>query len=129
MEEKVLKRAKLKAATYGREPVLVEEEDKHPSSNTTINHNISKGEDEEGKVNPLVIERIYRDIIIPLTKGKNEERKIIPCILILFKSFDVFLKQSVSFFCSQNVLFLCFINRFELFHFLYANVDILCIHS
>jgi hypothetical protein len=106
VEENVLKRAKLKAATYGREPIIVEEEEEeeetnkkenaiihHPQSQLhttnnnmnpnhsmgstpssgTMNHNISRGE--EGKVDPFIIERIYRDFIIPLTKGKQHRER------------------------------------------------------
>jgi chorismate mutase len=76
VEEKVLKRARLKAATYGREPVAEEDlilqkqqgDNKHtnsPNAGTVGGKNTS----EQGKVDPLVIERIYRDFIIPLTKG------------------------------------------------------------
>ena len=66
VEEKVLKRARIKAATYGREPVAEED----LSQNIGKQHNSSVGNiSEQGKVDPTVIETIYRDFIIPLTKG------------------------------------------------------------
>ncbi|KAL3764292.1 hypothetical protein ACHAWU_004104, partial [Discostella pseudostelligera] len=65
VEEQVLTRARLKARTYGREP----------SMSVTTNGEggdcaAAKDEEneEEGKVDPLIIESIYRQLIIPMTK-------------------------------------------------------------
>jgi chorismate mutase len=63
VEEKVLKRARLKAATYGREPVAEED-----LALLHTNSGIPGNTNEQEKVDPLVIETIYRDFIIPLTK-------------------------------------------------------------
>ena len=73
VEEQVLTRARLKARTYGREPSM--------SGNTSSNRSTkTNGEGEEcaseenddndegGKVDPLIIESIYRQLIIPMTK-------------------------------------------------------------
>jgi len=82
VEEKVLKRARLKAATYGREPIAEEDilqQQQHlvpPSDSNNKHINIPSNQsgipihiNEEGKVDPFGIEKIYRDFIIPLTKG------------------------------------------------------------
>lgn len=84
VEKKVLRRAKLKAATYGREPLLADYpsiDENENSSTTSIAaaaaaavvaavDAISKENQEESntKVDPAVIESVYKDIIIPLTK-------------------------------------------------------------
>jgi chorismate mutase len=82
VEKKVLRRARLKAATYGIEPVL--------ASLPPLESNLEKSDlvaaaaasavvaafealgDEEAldaqKVQPSIVESVYRDIIIPLTK-------------------------------------------------------------
>lgn len=85
VEEKVLRRARIKAATYGREPLMTSLPDDKTSA---LNHDTvgfiaaaaasavatafeAINNDEttvQGKVDPSVIERIYRDFIIPLTK-------------------------------------------------------------
>lgn len=85
VEEKVLRRARIKAATYGREPLMTSlPDDKSSALNNdtvgfiaaaaasavatafeAINNNETSV---QGKVDPSVIERIYRDFIIPLTK-------------------------------------------------------------
>lgn len=76
VEEKVLKRARLKAATYGREPVAEEDTLQHGGKHTIPNPSIQGNISEQGKVDPLVIERIYRDFIIPLTKGTIDQLDI-----------------------------------------------------
>ena len=90
VEEQVLRRARLKAATYGREPMLsslppVDMEGGGSTDSTDESTAIiaaaaasavvaaveaMKADDGEdrGKVDPHVIESVYRDIIIPLTK-------------------------------------------------------------
>jgi chorismate mutase len=90
VEEKVLRRARLKAATYGQEPLLSHMPPIEGRNNDTSSIVAAAAasavvaalealqdcstEDgtptlrEAGKVNPHVIESIYRDIIIPLTK-------------------------------------------------------------
>jgi chorismate mutase len=73
VEEQVQRRAKLKAATYGTEPLLMESR-VTPSNSTTpivvpaaeVVGNLD--ENRQGKIEPAVIESVYRDIIIPLTK-------------------------------------------------------------
>ena len=74
VEEQVLTRARLKARTYGREPSML--------GSTTPSKRFTKtdGEGEEcaseenddndegGKVDPLIIGSIYRQLIIPMTK-------------------------------------------------------------
>ena len=82
VEKKVLQRARLKAATYGREPLL----SSLPESLSKCDDMASivaasaasaaaaavdayQNMDDTGrKINPTVIESIYRDFIIPLTK-------------------------------------------------------------
>jgi len=62
VEKKVLKRARRKAATYGREPSM----ESNPSDTA-----VGLGDDdsdEQGKVDPAVIEDIYKKFVIPLTK-------------------------------------------------------------
>lgn len=80
VEEKVLRRAKLKATTYGREPLLTELPDKKLESDTTSFISAAAAsavasalealgeKNDSGKVDPAVIEDIYRKFIIPLTK-------------------------------------------------------------
>lgn len=80
IEQKVLRRAKLKAATYGREPLLAElppiEESEATSvvaaaaASAVVAALEALGEEKipKGKVDPAVIERIYKKIIIPMTK-------------------------------------------------------------
>lgn len=83
VEEKVLRRAKLKAATYGREPLLTSSMEQQKSNNNKDTTSIVAAaaaaavvaaieamgdESNDDKVDPSVIESIYRDIIIPLTK-------------------------------------------------------------
>jgi len=60
VEIKVLKRARRKAATYGREPTV-----ERVPSDTAPAVEVSE---ELGKVNPAVIEDIYKKFVIPLTK-------------------------------------------------------------
>ena len=71
VEEQVLTRARLKARTYGREPSI----SVTTTSSITSTNNGESGDraavdddDEEGKVDPLIIESIYRQLIIPMTK-------------------------------------------------------------
>jgi len=80
VEEKVLKRARLKAATYGTEPLLTELPPIECSDTTNVVAAAAAsavvaaleamGQDrgKQGKVDPAFIESVYRDIIIPLTK-------------------------------------------------------------
>ena len=80
VEKKVLRRARLKAATYGREPLLAELPPIEQSESTSIVAAAAAsavvaalealGEDkgQEGKVDPAVIESVYEKIIIPMTK-------------------------------------------------------------
>lgn len=88
VEEKVLRRARLKAATYGREPLMTQlpEAKAVECSDTTSfvaaaaasavasafealgGENAKQSSIMNGKVDPAVIEDIYRKFIIPLTK-------------------------------------------------------------
>lgn len=88
VEEKVLRRARLKAATYGREPLMTTLPDNKSleCSDTTSfvaaaaasavasafealgQDNMDRTSIVNGKVDPAVIEDIYRKFIIPLTK-------------------------------------------------------------
>ena len=80
VEEKVLRRARLKAATYGQDPLLAELPPIEGSDTTSIVaaaaasavvaalEAIENDQVKPGKVDPKVIESVYRDIIIPLTK-------------------------------------------------------------
>lgn len=86
VEEQVLRRAKLKAATYGTEPLLSGMPPIEGSDTATIiaqaaasavvaaleaiddEHGLKQGPELQEKVNPKVIESVYRDIIIPMTK-------------------------------------------------------------
>mmetsp|Transcript_12732 Transcript_12732/g.19361 ORF Transcript_12732/g.19361 Transcript_12732/m.19361 type:complete len:272 (-) Transcript_12732:10-825(-) len=85
VEEQVLKRARLKAATYGREPllsVMPKLENKDDDTASIIAAAAASavvaaveamgdgkvGSNKQQKVDPSAIESVYRDIIIPLTK-------------------------------------------------------------
>ena len=85
VEARVLRRAKIKAATYGREPLMTQlPVDKSMDCSDTTSFvaaaaasavasafealGESGGPSESSKVEPSVIEDIYRDFIIPLTK-------------------------------------------------------------
>lgn len=87
VEAKVLRRSRLKAATYGSEPLLSELPPIEGSDATSTlvaaaaasavvaalsalddHHTNSGGAAAKGKVDPSVIEEVYRDIIIPMTK-------------------------------------------------------------
>jgi len=81
VERMVLKRARLKAATYGREPLLTAAFQMEAGTSETTSvvaaaaasavvsaMEAMNGEHQQGKIDPLVMESIYRDIIIPLTK-------------------------------------------------------------
>ena len=82
VEEKVLQRSRMKAATYGREPLMSSIPDTIECSDTTsivaaaaasavVAAVEALGDDKnrrQGKVDPSVIEDIYRHFIIPLTK-------------------------------------------------------------
>jgi chorismate mutase len=80
VEEKVLRRAKLKAATYGTEPLLANMPPIECSGTATIVaaaaasavvaalEALGSDESRSGKIDPAVIEYVYREIIIPLTK-------------------------------------------------------------
>jgi chorismate mutase len=82
VEQQVLRRARLKAATYGSEPLLAELPPIEGSDSTSTlvaaaaasavvaalgALNVS-AQSNGGKVDPSVIENVYRDIIIPMTK-------------------------------------------------------------
>ena len=81
VEAKVLRRARLKAATYGTEPLLADlppiKGEKEETSmvaaaaaSAVVAAIEAMGDDSktEKKVCPAVVESVYRDIIIPLTK-------------------------------------------------------------
>jgi chorismate mutase len=79
VEKKVLRRARLKAATYGSEPLLIELPQIEGTDTTStlvaaaaasavVAALSATTQQREGKVDPSVIEEIYRDIIIPMTK-------------------------------------------------------------
>jgi chorismate mutase len=81
VEEKVLRRARLKAATYGIEPLLSEMppiEGRNramaivaaaaASAVVAALEALEEGNEKLGKIDPVAIESVYRDIIIPLTK-------------------------------------------------------------
>jgi len=82
VEARVLRRARIKAATYGREPLMTQLPDEKlaayggdvsfvaaaaASAVATAMEALSSKE-QEGKIDPKIIEEIYRDFIIPLTK-------------------------------------------------------------
>lgn len=79
VEEQVLRRAKLKAATYGTEPLLadlppIEGNDSASivaaaaASAVVAALEVMQEAPKNNKIDPAAIEGIYRDIIIPLTK-------------------------------------------------------------
>jgi chorismate mutase len=80
VEAKVCRRARLKAATYGQEPLLVDLPRIEGGDTSSIVaaaaasavvaalEAIEHDKVQPGKVDPAVIESIYKDIIIPLTK-------------------------------------------------------------
>lgn len=79
VEEQVLRRARLKAATYGSEPLLAELPPITHSDTASIVAQAAASavvaaleamdeEKSETKVDPRIIESVYRDIIIPMTK-------------------------------------------------------------
>lgn len=81
VEEQVLARSRIKAGTYGRDPMrktTLPETDSDVDASTFIASTVAKAlmaaqeaklnQCEECKVKPGIIESIYRDIIIPLTK-------------------------------------------------------------
>lgn len=81
VEKMVIRRARLKAATYGREPLLSSslQMEEVTDENTAIVAAAAAsavvaaveamdGRKQHGKVDPAVIEFVYRDIIIPITK-------------------------------------------------------------
>lgn len=80
VEAKVLRRARLKAATYGREPLLAELPPIESSEQTSVVAAAAAAAvvgaieamgDDDGttnKVCPATVESVYRDIIIPMTK-------------------------------------------------------------
>lgn len=78
VEAQVLKRSRMKAAAYGTEPMMLPSQSDDDVTNMVAaaaatavvatldairHHNRGKG-----KVDPDVIEAVYRDIIIPMTK-------------------------------------------------------------
>ena len=85
VEKQVLKRSRLKAAAYGTEPMMLPNTDNAGSQSDQHNDetnmvaaaaatavvatlNALRHEKMKGKVDPDVIESVYRDIIIPMTK-------------------------------------------------------------
>jgi len=82
VELKVLRRARLKAATYGQEPLLADLPPLYGESKTTSSivaaaaasavvaalEAMGDNGDSNNKVCPSSVEQIYRDLIIPLTK-------------------------------------------------------------
>lgn len=80
VEAKVLRRSKLKAATYGQDPLLADLPPIEGGDTTSIVaaaaasavvaaiEAIENNKVKPGKVDPAVIESVYKDIIIPLTK-------------------------------------------------------------
>jgi chorismate mutase len=81
VEKLVLRRARLKAATYGREPLLMaslQMEDIASETTSIVAAAAASavvaaveamdGGNKHGKVDPVAIESVYRDIIIPITK-------------------------------------------------------------
>lgn len=80
VEKKVLRRARLKAATYGREPLLAELPPIEESESTSVVaaaaasavvaalEALGEEKGHKGKVDPAVIESVYEKIIIPMTK-------------------------------------------------------------
>lgn len=78
VEEQVLRRAKLKAATYGTEPLLsaipanaaddVTAMVAAAAASAVVAALEIHSQTRPGKIDPSVIESVYRDIIIPLTK-------------------------------------------------------------
>jgi len=66
VEKKVLKRARLKALAYGTEPIPDAFDAEDPSEMMSV---VREGDyKKRGKINPAVIEDIYKKFIIPLTK-------------------------------------------------------------
>lgn len=83
VEERVLRRAKIKAATYGREPLMTQLPEHKAaecggdvsfvaaaaaSAVATAMEALDGKHDVRGKIDPDIIATIYRDFIIPLTK-------------------------------------------------------------
>lgn len=80
VEAKVLKRSRLKAATYGTEPLLTELPNIECSDTTSIVaaaaasavvaalEAMGQDKTKKAKIDPTFIESVYRDLIIPLTK-------------------------------------------------------------
>lgn len=80
VEKQVLKRSRLKAAAYGTEPMMIPSSSENDETGMvaaaaatavvatmdSLRHPIKRGK--QGKVDPDVIEAVYRDIIIPMTK-------------------------------------------------------------
>lgn len=112
VEKKVLRRAKLKAATYGREPMLANMPPIEGTDETceivaaaaasavvaAVEALKKDGPMTKGKIDPVVIEGIYRDIVIPLTKdievaylyrrcGRNPPEDLDPTWLAKSKKF------------------------------------------
>lgn len=65
VEKRVLKRARLKALAYGTEPILDAILDDTDEMTSVVREGDYK---KRGKINPAVIEDIYKKFIIPLTK-------------------------------------------------------------
>lgn len=77
VEKQVLKRSRMKAAAYGTEPMVLPSQSDHDETNlvaaaaaTAVVATLDalRHEKMKGKVDPDVIESIYSDIIIPMTK-------------------------------------------------------------
>lgn len=71
VEAKVLQRARLKAATYGQEPLLANSASKPAATSTKTPGVVVEDyvvEESQKKLCPGIVESVYRDFIIPLTK-------------------------------------------------------------
>lgn len=77
VEKQVLKRSRMKACAYGTEPMILPSQSDHDETNmvaaaaataVVATLDAMRQEKTKGKVDPDVIESVYRDIIIPMTK-------------------------------------------------------------
>ena len=77
VERQVLKRSRMKAAAYGTEPMMLPSQSDEDETNmvaaaaataVVATMDALRHQKMKGKVDPDVIETVYRDIIIPLTK-------------------------------------------------------------
>lgn len=77
VEKQVLKRSRMKAAAYGTEPMMLPDHSDDDETNMVAaaaatavlaTMDAVRQRKMKGKVDPNVIEKVYRDIIIPITK-------------------------------------------------------------